>query len=274
MAKSYNVSHFVAYLLILCGLASCSKIFESREHCPAVVFTDFSEIGPEIENLMMWLEDSEGNSYSAAVPKSEFGQLRDFYVAKGDIRCFVWGNVKSATICSIESKMTPKATLFKRDEVLCDSLYFFTKKRYVTTDTVVIKVHPNKQFANIFLTVLEAGLYEEIKVTLNTPSRGFYYDGNIASGSSQTIAAVQGDRSRLRLLRQQDLQGISLDFLYQYRGEKSSLNFDLSKYLIESKYDMNAIDMKDIYLTIDLVNMRVSLSIDGWNVVIDIGIEI
>lgn len=274
MARPHNSACFVAILLILCGLASCDKIFESRKECPATVFADFSQLGPEIENVMIWLEDSKGNSYSEVIEKGEFGHKKDFRIGKGEVRCFAWGNVKSATVCMTETKMTPRMLLVKKENVLCDSLYFCSKNRTVLKDTAVFALHPHKQFATIYLSVKEFERYKDIVATLNSVSMGFYYDGDFVSGNAATKRDVKAGSCILRLLRQKNLSGIEVDIAYMIDNEEYNLDFDLGEYLIKSNYNMSEPELKDIYLSVDLINFTVSVTIGGWTSVFDIGIEV
>lgn len=272
MARSCKC--FVAILLILCGLTSCDKIFESRKECPALFYADFSQLGPSIENVMIWLEDSKGNSYSEVIDKGEFGHKKEFNVAKGETRCFVWGNVKSATVCMSETKMAPRMLLVKRDNLLCDSLYFCSNNRTVLKDTAVFTPNPHKQFATIYLSVKEFERYENIVSTLNCPSRGFYYDGEIAAGASASRQEVEKGSAILRLLRQKDLDDITLDISYMLDNEGYNLDFDLGEYLRQSNYNMAEKELKDIHLSVDLINFTISITIGGWSSVFDIGVEV
>ena len=273
MAGSFKYLLFIASLPIICGLESCSKIFESRNDCPTTILADFSQVGNHIENLMIWFEDAAGNTHSELINKSDFGHQKEFTVRRGVVKCYVWGNVRSATVCVAETKMVPKTVLIKKDDLMCDSLYFFSNERYVMKDTAVFNVSPHKQFATIFLTVLQADMYDEVVAVLNSVSKGFYYDGEIAHGVSTSIKKVEDQECRLRLLRQEGLSGISLDIDYTVGNEAHTMNFDLGKYLEEYKYDMKSLNMEDIYLTVDLINLTASITIGSWKAVIDVGIE-
>lgn len=249
------------------ALVSCDKIYEDKTDCPTVVYTDFSKMGEHIRNVQLWLEDSKGNSFSKLVLKSDFGHFEHFSLSKGVVKCYAWGNVHSATICSVETKNSPKMMLIKRDNILCDSLYLFSTMKVVNKDTTVIIITPHKQFATIYLKFVNAQWCEKIKTTLISSAKGFYYDGEIISGSSFSGSEVFNDISILRLLRQNTLSDLVINVEYYDGSSWDEYKIDLSKYLIESRYDMKQEDLKDIFLTVDFSNFTTQILIGDWDVI-------
>lgn len=273
MIKSVRISICLTLVVVL-FTTSCSSIFEDRNKCPANLILDCSLFKKEINKLDVWIEDASGIKKYRYDLIDETSPFFIIPVVKGDVKCYVWGNLTYQTQLIPESKLLTRTKLLKRETSLCDSLFFYTTSKYINADTSVVILHPYKQFATIHLTVKNYDYYTKMLARLSSNSNGFYFDGAIHSGSSLSVKEVLNGRCQLRLLRQNSISDIMLYLDYTYELISRRFIFNLGDHLKSLNYDMTAVNLSDIDIEIDMAKMVAFISIRDWDKVFSFDIEI
>src|SRR5574344_645293 len=296
----YHIVEVLSAVTFCAAAQSCNTIMESREECPCVLTIDYSKISGNVKSVQVWVFDAGGKLLlKDTADRKSFGIPYVSNIKKGEIFCYAWCNLGKATICS--EHFSTSTTIEKAGALCADSLFFFKYEGAANGEEHRLYVSPNKEFAtiNIKFEGLENGAWAEAELVCN--SGGFFVGGacidkvsltNVStlSGSpakvplgdsrsfpipSKTDASYDG--TSLRMLRQKSADGIYMN-IYILSGEKE-LNkkeagtFELGKYLKALNYDMNAANLKDIDLLIDVGVMTVNVNVEGWNITAPVTVE-
>jgi hypothetical protein len=289
--------HIVALTVaasLFAAAAGCNTIMESREECPCELTIDFGKIDGNVRDVQLWLFDSEGNLlYKDTVGRKNFKVPDVLSVKKGEIFCYAWCNLSGASVCT--ERFSPSTIIEKAGALSADSLFFFKYEGVARGESVMLQIVPNKVFATV--NVRFAGIEEGsgAGTELVCPSGGFFVNGTcleklsvISANTTQTqfsvsapncVGLLDKDDNYLsfRMLRQNGLDGIYMN-IYSLSGEKEGDKkevgtFELGRYLKDSNYDMQAANLKDIDILIDMSSLVATVKVDDWIVTAPITIN-
>lgn len=272
--------------LITCLLLLCSctpEIWEDRSGCPSWFSLDFSKVDPNIKQLHIWFTDSDTGEMLLVDTVSSY-QYENYYEVElpriDNLKCYVWGNINSNTILTQENNVN--SSLMKKDNVSCDSLYFYSSKHINTRKEFVYDtVRLNKEFATIdFIMTGRPQKGDDIFIEVECTTPGQYIDRRFLQGVT-TIAVedkvnLEGNSQfRFRVMRQERLEELVVKILGTVEGIPVEIErFPLGEFLIKSNYTMTTFDLRDVTVTLDLSFNFVNIKIDDWVSTYPVDIEI
>lgn len=260
-------------------LLSCTKyVWENRQDCPCILTLDLKNIPKGIDTLHVWLFGEDNDiQYRDTIGSEYFGKDYEILIKRDRIRCFVWGNIRRATI--LQDDLTLNTSLVKRKALSADSLYFYKSELNTAGEYCRDVVNPKKEFATVDVTLKsQPSGTDQIQIELFSGTAGRYVDGRFLAGNGNIIStpfAQEGNTMfSYRIPRQASLTDMKMDLIVTH-GNISSLmeQFPLGKWLQENGYDMTAEDLSDIKLEFDLSLNFVQISVDDWQVTIPVDIE-
>lgn len=265
-----RIQLFLIFALPACCL-SCEKgIWEARGECPCVFTLDIGNIPKGIDTLHVWMFGENDNLlYRDTVGKERFGGTCELLIRRDMLRCYIWGNIRKAT--ALKEDRTLNSSLTKRKEASPDSLYGYSGLFNTRSEYAGGIVRMNKEFATVDVSLKGyKGSVDSMWLAISGNSSGFYIDGRVIPGADRIVSfphsldTVQA-LFTYRLLRQASLTGLEMKLLAMDKGLPEILNeLPVGEWLAGCGYDMQAPDLADIRLEIDLsVNMAV-IRTEGW----------
>lgn len=261
---------FLVFALPACCLCCEKGIWEARGECPCIFTLDLGGIPKGIDTLHVWIfGENDTLLYRDTVGKERFGGICRLLIQRDMLRCYIWGNIRKAT--ALRENRTLNSSLSKREDVSPDSLYGYSGLFNTRSEYAGGRVRMNKEFAtvDVFLKGYK-GSGNSMWLEISGNSSGFYIDGRCIPGAGRTIAFPHSpDTARAqftyRLLRQASLTGLNMALLAMDNGLPEIQNeLPVGKWLAGCGYDMQAPDLADIRLEIDLsVNMAV-IRTEDW----------
>lgn len=262
-------------LLLIFALSACclcceKGIWEVRGECPCVFTLDLGDIPKGIDTLHVWMfGENDSLLYRDTVGKELFGGTRELLIQRDMIRCYIWGNIRKAT--ALEEKRTLNSSLTKRKEVSPDSLYGYSGLFNTRSEYAAGIVRMKKEFATVDVSLKGyKGTGYKMWLEISGNSSGFYIDGRFIPGTGKITSFPHGHDTvqaqfTYRLLRQASLTDLKMTLLAMDKGLPEVLNeLPVGRWLARCGYDMQAPDLADIRLEIDLsVNMAV-IRTEDW----------
>lgn len=246
-------------LFIVSGLSSCT-LKEDRFPCPCylnVSFTDKEAIRDSVA-MLGW------STAEVFDEKVDAGKCDPYWVKP--VRKGRFGF--SASCGAVLEDRTGHYIEIKPGNQ-SDSLYAFHDDIVAEGDMVYSKVTFHKQFCTVFLDIMKS----------ESRMRDFVFDvsGNTCGFDLLNFSPMDGPFSfrpdpvvagrivSFRIPRQVD---DSMTVTISMVGEDGKLErlgeFPLGRYIVRTGYDWNAVDLQDVYVTINLVLGQIIIGVDGW----------
>ncbi|MEG2471524.1 MAG: hypothetical protein RSA75_09685 [Bacteroidales bacterium] len=273
----------IILILFSVTFVSCTKfVWEDRSECPCILTLDLSNVDKNVSELHLWIfgEDNSILSRDTIAP-DRFGGTYDVLIKREMVKYYVWGNIKGAT--KLQDNLTLNSTLTKVENSSADSLYHYSKQLNTNfesqTDTVLL----NKEFISVNVTLKSTvSKFDKISLEMYGNSAGFYIDKRFIGGIGKITCVPDGNNKenntvfKYRLTRQEYLQDISIVIIVTTRqGIPIVLtDFPLGNYLQENGYNMQAKNLSDIKIDMDLSANIITIKVDNWQVTVPGNIEI
>lgn len=252
-----NPTHKAARLaagaaIALAGLVSCS-IKEDRTPCPCyldVAFEDREHIKDPV-TLIGWTDERK---FDVRVNTADYP---DTYTQKVEKSMIAFGAAEGMASCIQDGHFI---TVPLGSE--CDSLYAFRETVDCTGEMAYTTVRFHKQFATVFLNIgRQASQMKDYSFAVRGNGCGFdMLTYGAVQGDFRCIPATSGNMVQFRLPRQADG---SLAVTVTYR-DGESLEFPLGRYIERIGYNWSAEDLQDIFITLDIINGRISVGVADW----------
>ena len=250
------------YLIIAAAsvLAASCSVKEDRTPCPCWVevhFAERSEVFAPV-NLMGFCEGSDfSDTFRAEMHP-------DYYLREVEKGYYDFVSIEGA---GIRQKRQDMFMLIDYGSQ-ADSVYWHHAEVDATGEEARVVVDFAKQFATVFLDIRkEPG---DMKIYR------FHVDGNVCGFEIISGRPAEGAFScepetlpgsavtTVRVPRQVD-DSMSLRITYDDgEGHASSSDYPLGKYIAGLGYDWNAPELKDIYITVDVIGGRINIGVSGW----------
>lgn len=273
------MGRFVALCSLIALLCCCSTITEDRSKCPNWYVIDFSEVNSSIENLHLWFFDENGTLlfYDTLYPY-EYENLYEMELKRGKVNLYVWGNLLANTL--LENIITSEASLIKIETAQADSLYRYYKTLDTDGESGLDTVIVRKEYTKLSVQMMGAELLDvPIKMRLDCSTCGRYVNGDFIESQSSIYANPIEESgmyySAFNLFRQRVLQDLKLSVIKQDKVEKYLLReFPIGEIMVQQGYDMDADNLKDITINIDISIGVISLVCEDWQVVVPVNIRL
>lgn len=265
-----RIQLFLMIALAACCLCCEKRIWEVREECPCVFTLDLGDIPKGIDTLHLWMfGENDSLLYRDTIGKELFGGACELLLQRDRIRCYIWGNLRKAT--ALADNRTLNSSLTKRKDVPPDSLFGYSGLFNTRSEYAGGKVRMNKEFATVDV-ILEGykGNGDKMWLEISGNSSGFYIDGGFLPGTGKIIAfphALNTAQAQFtyRLLRQESLTAIIMKVLATDKGGPEVVGeLPVGKWLAGYGYDMQAPDLADIRLEIDLSVNIATIRTEDW----------
>lgn len=275
----------IKILLIACsfvtGAASCTKsVWEERGICPCSLTLDLGNVNREIDTLHLWMfGDDNEILYRDTISSLQFVRDYEISIKRGMVKYFLWGNIKGAT--TMTDHLALHTTLTKVENLPADSLYYYSNYLNTDLEDVVDVVRLNKEFITVDFSLkgnIEPAV--DISMVLFGNASGFYVDKRLLDGVGKiTARPCYRDDSKIlfhyRITRQHHLWGITISLVLERDGNSSVLTeLPVGKWLAENGYDMEANNLSDIAIELDLSVNFITITVDNWQVTIPADVEI
>lgn len=238
-------------------LVSCS-IKTDRTACPGLV--SLTARGGD-EDLMQVYASGISSCYEGQMSKNGETAALSFDIERGPVLLNVMSGLHS---CNLEDG---KVMIEQGEEM--DEIFAYSDSIGVYSDLVEISCSLHKQFALLYLTIIES----------ETVSYPFYVmvKGNVCGMDSSDLTPVRGPFSRMIhpvigeyhkicLPRQED-DSLELEFYDKDLTKADGAPVDvlaLGDYIKAAGYDWTSEDLKDLFVNVDYSDAGVSVKICEW----------
>ena len=258
---------------------SCSTIEEDRKGCPCWYKIDFSQVDTQIEKLYLWFFDQQGNPLLMdTLYSSRYGDIYEVELKRGTVGFHVWGNVLENT--TLESPHASEPFLKKGEGSQADPLYSYSKVldtwREDGNDVVFVK----REYADLDI-VLKGGTVQGsgFWIKLDCGTSGRYIDGRFLEEGISLVAETSADSNgysaKFRLLRQKSLARLKMSVGSSEKAESYIIeDFPIGELMLGSGYDMDADNLQDIMVVVDVSAGRIILCTEDWKTVIYVDVRL
>lgn len=267
--------------LLIAAVISCNSIKEDRSKCPCWCSVDFSLVDSSIESLHLWFFDNTGRLLCRDTVYSwEYGDFYEVELNRGDVRCYIWGNLLDNTLLNDNSTLS--SSLLKAEKCDADPLYFCSKILDAGGETCCDTVLMKKEHAVVDIQLkggytAENGLY----IKLKGGTLGHYVNGSFIKESFYTYSYPHTNDFkescffRFRLMRQEVPEELYMTIYTMCDGKEVEIkDCPLGKWLVASGYDMKAEELSDVSLILDISLGFVSISTEDWETTVPVKIEL
>lgn len=267
-------------LLLILSCTSCTGwIWENRDDCPCALTLALQRIPSGVGVMHLWVFGPDDRLlYRDTLERQSLGTDYTIRVKRDQIRYFIWGNIKEAT--ELKDGATLDISLTKREGASADSLYFYSGNVDTRCESVTDTIVPGKEFATVQVAVKNCNRNaEELCLELLLNSSGFYVDRRFLSGQGSISAQpyLQEKRDALfapRIARQASLREMRLVLTAYHRGMPVSVaDYPLGEWMADHGYDMQAVNLSDVTLEIDLSVNFVTIQTEDWKSVFPVQID-
>ena len=225
----------------------------------------------------MWLFSQEGDvMFKDTIYRRSYTSPYVVKVPRSNhVYCMMWGNARGGT--SVNEEFSLATSLLKRENVLSDSLYFFSDTISTMGEESSLCVKPSKEFATVDIYLQGwIGLDFDVNMELVCGSSGFYVDGSFYQGEVSCCMHVfdLGDyfsHFRGRILRQADTEHLVLSLLIKELNIDGSIgqtvidnDIPIGRYLEEHGYNIQNADMPDITVDVDYSYNSLIVKAEDW----------
>ena len=247
-----------AALIFVSAFASCT-VKEDRTPCPCYVEFTFVERGEVfgIVNLFGW---KEGERFRDSFDPVDYPDKYIKAVSKEQLYITVYEGVKNQKIRG--------NNLIVDYGNQADSVYAYTEFVDATGEKAYVDVDFHRQFATVYLDIRKS------PEDMNNYS--FRVDGNTCGFNMIDFSPVMGafrcvptptresSIVTFRLPRQHD-NSLTLHLSYDDKsGHPASSTLPLGIYIERLSYDWTQPDLQDIFMSVDIINGKLSIGVDGW----------
>lgn len=239
--------------IALPGLVSCS-IKEDRIPCPCyleVSFEDREHIKDPV-SLTGWTSEQ---MFDVDINTVDYP---DTYTQKVEKTMIAFGAAEGMVSCRQDGHFINVPLGCE-----CDSLYAFIDNIDCTGEMAYTTVKFHKQFATVYLNIgKSSSQMKDYSFVVESNSCGFdmlTYDG-VEGEFRCEPETLNGNVIQFRLPRQVD-DGLSVTV--RYSGGQSA-SFPLGTYIRKIGYNWSAEDLQDIFITLDIVNGKISVGVADW----------
>lgn len=260
---------------------SCNSIKEDRSKCPCWCSVDFSLVDSSIESLHLWFFDNTGRLLCRDTVYSwEYDDFYEVELNRGDVRCYIWGNLLDNTLLNDNSTLS--SSLLKAEKCDADPLYFYSKIIDAGGESCCDTVAMKKEHTVVDIQLkggysAENGVYMKLK----GGTLGHYVNGSFIRESFYTYSYPQRNDSkelcffRFILMRQEVLEELYMTIYTMCDGKEVAIkDCPLGKWLVTSGYDMKAEELSDVSLILDISLGFVSISAEDWKTTVPVKIEL
>ena len=243
--------------VIYCAMAalfvSCT-VKEDRTVCPCLLevhFTDREHIKDPVGLLCL----SESLVFKEAIRTADYPEA---YVRKVSKSMLSFAAVEGIDKCRWEggSVVVPAGSE-------CDSLYSFNDLIDCMGEKASTVVEFHKQFATVNIVISNAdAVAQDYSFVVESSSNGIdiLTAGAVPGPFRFEPELFENSRVRFRLPRQAD-DSLTLTVIHS-SGDNTT--FPLGIFISSIGYDWNAIDLQDIYITLDISRSRVIIGVAEW----------
>lgn len=259
MRKLFQIS---LVIIVPAFLTSCS-IKEVRGPCPCWLQVDVSSCNGSDKLLVSaWNPDKV---FATKINVSDYPDCYEKSVPKGEIAVSAIRGMKA-------SSLTGHDLLVKSGNE-ADSIWAFASYVLALDESLRVKTALHKQFATVHLSIAkDASGGFPYKLRVNSNIAGFdVRDLSPVSGeficSPQELAA---GNFVFRLFRQKD-DSFTVGLI---KGGVSIGDLPVGEYVAKAGYDWSAEDLEDIYIGIDYIQSKATVSVEDWDEAVSFPIKI
>ncbi len=276
---NFNSMRYIYILIIIISLFSCNKyILENRKECPAILTLDLSNIDNRVNELHVWIFDTDKNIVKKdTIWSSYFGKEYLINVPRGSISYYLWVNLKSATYINENNSLDSYLTNLENFQP--DSLYFSSNTLDSDKETLRDTVFLLKEFITIYFTIIGDTRTSEITLEGTTNNAGYYINGKLVSKKTSQIILPNSTSEKsaeyeFRVTRQNNLTDINIEGKTTTNNIPTTVfSLPLSNYIMESMYDMKSPSLEDIKVEVDLTSNLITIYISDWQKTFPVFIE-
>lgn len=251
LLRSVTCAMTVMTMLLL--QSSCS-VKEDRRVCPCILEVGFAgreSIGDPV-TLVAWCD---GEVFEDRINTEDYP---DVYTHDTPRAMIAFGAVRGLGKCVQEGHK-----VIVPSGVECDSLYAYSDFVDCSGETARTTVVFHKQFATVHLGVTNTGFCaDDYSLELESHSCGIdILTCEAIEGTYSCIPEPEdNNRYRCRICRQSD---DSIVLKVAHKSGDSAV-FPLGKIASSIGYEWNAVDLQDIFITLDIARGRVGVGVAGW----------
>ena len=266
-------------LLSAAIICSCSTINEDRTKCPCWYTIDFTEVDRRVSNLHLWIFDENGVEICRdSLHGGDYGEY-NVELGRGKAYCYVWGNILNST--SLHEKVSLDSYFVKADNCSSDPLYFYAAVMETAREQGYDRVELHKEYARVDFTVKgNIGYKWPLQMEILLQENGRYVNGGFVKEPGSVYANSQILETNNHIftfiiMRQSSLGGIVARITAVDDGKEAVVKeLPFGQWLISAGYDMNARDLEDIKIELDIAMGILSIKCAGWQRVQPVKIEI
>lgn len=246
-----HLSILAATALVL--VFGCVK--EDRSGCPCLLAIDMSEAAQyRISSDIMLTVACPGIKNTRTIQRNSIADEYTYRVRKGDVLVLA---IEGADKCDItdEKASAPEGTEF-------DSIFASCHIVQATGETCRDKVHLDKQFATLDVHVLEYGDIDNLAMSVNCPSSGFFTESLRPLDESYRCSFLKIDDNLFRVRVPRQSEGPI--FLELSDGSGKNAAIEISGQILDSGYDWEKPSLDDMTVILDYMSCSVIIDICEW----------
>ena len=237
---------------------SCS-VKEDRRICPCILEVAFA--GRErIEDPVTLVGWSDREVFDDRINTVDYP---DVYTHNTPRSLIAFGAVQGLDKCVRKGH-----TVIIPTGIECDSLYAYSDAVDCSGETARTTVVFHKQFATVHIGIINTDYdADDFSLVLESNSCGIdLLTCEATEGEYRCIPRFEDDNKyRCRICRQRD-DSIALDVTH---ASGDNVTFPLGKVVSSIGYDWNAVDLQDIFITLDIAKGRIGVGVAGWESIED-----
>lgn len=238
---------------------SCS-VKEDRRICPCILEVAFA--GRErIEDPVTLVGWSDREVFDDRINTVDYP---DVYTHNTPRSLIAFGAVQGLDKCVRKGH-----TVIIPTGIECDSLYAYSDAVDCSGETARTTVVFHKQFATVHMGIINTDFdADDFSLVLKSHSCGIdLLTCEATEGEFRCIPRFEDDNKyRCRICRQRD-DSIALDVTH---ASGDNVTFPLGKVVSSIGYDWNAVDLQDIFITLDIAKGRIGVGVAGWESIEDL----
>lgn len=234
-------------------LTACS-VKEDREDCPCLLMLDLKDNDTTVVGYaeVFW-RPSGGSVFSDIIENGSFSEVYEAFVPRGVVDVMAFSGT-DADVWGIEGVKIPYG-----DD--CPHVYMHYSKVEAIGESVSEEILLRKNHCVLTINVVSEGEYP-FALCVEGDVDGYGPDGVPSSGPFSYVPELDKNNSCEVCLPRQMGSSLRLNL---YTGADVVRSFSLGKYIAETGYDWNALDLMDIMLTIDYSLSVIELLVSDWD---------
>ncbi len=241
-------------LILIVSLMVCTgcSVKENREACPCRIMLDYSEVDTSVvRSADLFMRSDDGFFFTHELDAEDFEYGMEVPVPRGDINLSVWSGT--------DGLLTEDGMVIPVGED-CPEVYLHSSVVDADCEYAVERVNMRKNHCRMTVNLKNvAAVPKSLLVIGNT--NGYDSGGVPSSGMFRYEMTISGGIGGLVVLPRQADDSLRLEVM---DGSGVLRRFNIGEYILESGYDWNLPDLKDLVLDIDITVTDVKLMIQGW----------